>query len=336
MELLVVITIIGILIALLLPAVQAAREAARCLQCANNVKQLGLAMLNFENANGRFPPGGWGYGWVGDPDRGTGLEQPGGWIFCTLPQLDQLNLYMLGSDGDPENWTQKQRDGTKKIIETPLSITICPSRRSAKTYPFCAAQPYCCSGSVTSCAKSDYAACAGDQYMPEGGPNSGRGPLNLPDGRAYTRLRRWDNSDDATNSPATGISYRRSMIKIADITDGTSNTYMLGEKYMNSDTYLTGTDGNDNEQMYSGYDCDIFRSTYYSSSQGPTHVPVRDQPGIAGLLSFGSAHAAGVNMAFCDGSVQVIGYSIAPIVHKNLGNRKDGKVIDSKKTGFKG
>ncbi len=70
-ELLVVITIIGILIALLLPAVQAAREAARRAQCANNEKQLALGCLALESATGRYPCGGWGFGWVGDADRGT-------------------------------------------------------------------------------------------------------------------------------------------------------------------------------------------------------------------------------------------------------------------------
>ncbi len=95
-ELLVVITIIGILIALLLPAVQAAREAARKLHCGNNLKQLALGALNHELAHGFFPSAGWGYLWVGDPDRGTGKEQPGCWVYATLPYVEQQALHDLG------------------------------------------------------------------------------------------------------------------------------------------------------------------------------------------------------------------------------------------------
>ena len=96
-ELLVVITIIGILIALLLPAVQAAREAARTAQCQNNVKQLALGCLNHESVTRRFPTGGWGGCWTGDPDRGTDWRQPGGWIYNILPYAEQQAIHDLGS-----------------------------------------------------------------------------------------------------------------------------------------------------------------------------------------------------------------------------------------------
>ncbi len=116
---------------------------------------------------------------------------------------------------------------------------------------------------------------------------------------------------------------------MGQITDGTSDTYMLGEKYLNPDNYYDGNDNADNETMYAGYDNDISRSTYYNGSS-PDHTPRQDTPGTTNLWTFGSAHAIGLNMAFCDGSVQMINYTIDPETHRRLGNRHDGLAIDGK------
>ena len=165
------ITIIGILIALLLPAVQAAREAARQLQCKNNLKQLALGMLNFRADNGHFPSGGWGCCWVGDPDRGTGIEQPGGWLYSILPHMEQLALYQLGTDGDPNNWTATQLAGAAQRVQTPLAIMKCPTRRQAVLYPMGSTSyglvgPHG-SAPTPQCSRGDYASCAGDQAVSE-------------------------------------------------------------------------------------------------------------------------------------------------------------------------
>src|SRR5215469_8840286 len=92
-ELLVVITIIGILIALLLPAINAAREAARRFSCSNNLKQMGIAVSNHLSAYKCLPTGGWGWDWIGDPNRGFGRRQPGDWAFCLLPWMEHKEMW---------------------------------------------------------------------------------------------------------------------------------------------------------------------------------------------------------------------------------------------------
>ena len=127
-ELLVVIAIIAMLVTLLLPAVQAAREAARRTQCINHLKQIGLGSLNHESAHGFLPSGGWGFGWIGDPDRGYGLRQPGGWMYNILAFIEQGDLHDIGK-GLPQK--QKELALGQQLATTPVSFYSCPSRRDA-------------------------------------------------------------------------------------------------------------------------------------------------------------------------------------------------------------
>lgn len=151
-ELLVVIAIIGALIGLLLPAVQMAREAARRSTCGNNLRQQAVAVKLHEEAHKTYPTGGWGADWVGDPDRGFGPKQPGGWIYNVLPYLEQGGLREIGKG---------QSDGTKrfalvKLLETPLEIFQCPSRRLDRLYSYTGPKPLKNVDPPDKVAKSDY------------------------------------------------------------------------------------------------------------------------------------------------------------------------------------
>ena len=312
-ELLVVIAIIGILIALLLPAVQAAREAARRLQCQNNLKQLGLAMINHENTHGFLSSGGWGWLWTGDPDRGVGKKQPAGWNYAILPFLELQSLHELGSDGQPDVITEQQRNGAIRRDQSPLAVFVCPSRRSALVYPRPRGMSYYNSGQISRAGVIDYAANAGDTT-----PRWYSGPTSMTAAKTFN----WDTSGAQGN---TGISYARSEIRMAEISDGTTNTYMLGEKYLNADRYEDGWDHADDFGMYEGCAHDTYRWCHESGR------PRQDTPGLAIFDVFGSTHVAGCNMVLCDGSVRMINYSIQPGIHAALGNRADGKVIDAGK-----
>ena len=320
-ELLVVITIIGILISLLLPAVQSAREAARRMQCQNNLKQLGLAMLCQETAAGEFPSGGWGWGWQPQADRGSGLRQPGGWMYSILPYLEQEALHRLGMGGNPSSVAAANAERNRIA----LAIVTCPSRRKTRALTNHVNSFYNCDPTnVTS--RSDYAANAGDQPICQFGNNpDGWGPPSLEEGDRPDYP--WPNT-----SSFTGIAFLRSTVRVADVRDGTSNTYMIGEKYLNPDDYTTGLDGGDDEGIFCGFANDNQRTAYRG------WPPAQDRPGDARLFeiepgqlstcSFGSAHAGVCNFVFCDGSVHQISYALDPEVHRRLGNRYDGLPID--------
>jgi len=319
-ELLVVIAIIGILIALLLPAVQAAREAGRQLQCQNNLKQIGLGFVNHEEAHAHFPAGGWGWGWVGDADRGAGIRQPGGWIYNVLPFVEQEALHDLGAG---ENDTRK-RAANRRQAETPLSFFNCPTRRPALAYPYLTYNEGGTGGpplnfdEPDSVARTDYGANGGQTYTDPATVGWWvAGPTTIPDGATLA------SKAAIINRVANGIVYTLSTVSFTEIPDGASNTYMVGEKYLNPDFYFNGRDLGDNENMYIGDNGDISRWTY--------QPPMQDQAGLTTWIVFGSAHSAGFNVALCDGSVRMINYTIAAEIHACLGNRKDGRVIDQGK-----
>ena len=301
-ELLVVIAIIAILIGLLLPAVQKVREASSRTRCTNNLKQFGIATHACHDAHGHLPSGGWGWLWAGVPDRGVGIHQPGGWIYSVLPYIEQSALANLGASGTD---AQKIAEFTQRV-STPISLYNCPSRRMGGPYPN--APPYPYYGNFAGqafppmLARTDYAANAGGQNANEifGGPSS----LAQGDDPAYG----WPST-----TGFNGICFQRSTIALGHITAGTSNTYMIGEKYLNPANYLTGTDGGDNETMHTGMNNDVNRCS--------ANLPMQDLRGTSDAFRWGSAHASGINMAFCDGSVRVVTYTVDLATHQAAGSR---------------
>jgi prepilin-type N-terminal cleavage/methylation domain-containing protein/prepilin-type processing-associated H-X9-DG protein len=332
-ELLVVIAIIGVLVALLLPAVQAAREAARQKQCTNNLKQMGLAFLNHEAAQKSLPSSGWGWRWQPDPDRGYGENQPGGWAYNILSYLELQNLRNIGKGG---NSTGPRAD-LLPLVNTPVPVFYCPSRSRAVAYPLvrngdlginltaCAA-PNCV------VARADYAANSGNINPGNTGEESGPG--------SYAAAATFDyyyDSSGTQRNPLNGITYQRSEVKLAQITDGTSNTVMVGERYINIDAYFNGQDPADDQNTYVAHDRDMNRYTAISPAAAAgsdvaripvvaaqIRPPLADRPGFeSDGRSFGGPHAAGINMVFCDGSVQFISFDVDTEAWRLLGGRSD-------------
>ncbi|MBN2579787.1 MAG: DUF1559 domain-containing protein [Pirellulales bacterium] len=315
-ELLVVIAIIGILIALLLPAIQSAREAARQITCSNNLRQIGEAAQHHLVSQGFFPTCGWGYSWVGDPDRGFGKSQPGGWIYNIMPFCEMKKLHDQGMGSS----ATIKKSILRMSMGTPVSFMNCPTRRPAMAFPAPISWGQPANANAGPQARSDYAVNAGD-YWTVG---------------AYKE----DFGDyDKFEKTQTGVSYSRSTIGTKKIQDGLSNTYFAGEKNLNPDDYLTGQDWADNGPMFEGHDWDVVRWTGHwvnkkiMSQNDPIYYPPkRDRPGDAtGIYNFGSAHRNGCNMVFCDGSCHLVSYQVDQELHRRLGNRcdpRDHQVVD--------
>jgi prepilin-type processing-associated H-X9-DG protein len=311
-ELLVSISIIGMLMALMLPAIQSARESSRRTTCQNHLRQLSAAVMSHEAAHGRLPTGGWGGGWVSDPDRGTGQRQPGGWAHALLPYLERNDLFLHGRGAEAP---QKAAD-LALLVRSPLTVFHCPSRRSAVPYPVIlplAREPFGCLP-VDLAARSDYAANAGDQPRCEIADYRGPPTLAEGDDPAFA----WPDVSDHT-----GVIYLRSQTQPGHLRDGRTLTYLFGEKYVSPEGYYSGSDHGDDWSVYTGYQDDICRTAWYA--------PMFDgaaERWMSAECRFGSPHPGGWNVVFCDGSVRAMSFAIDLDVHARLANRADGETID--------
>ncbi|TWT42650.1 Type II secretion system protein G precursor [Botrimarina hoheduenensis] len=338
-ELLVVIAIIGILVALLLPAVQAAREAARRTQCTNQLKQLALGCLNHESTHQFLPSSGWGFRWTGDPNLGVGEHQPGGWTFSLLPYLEEGAVAAIGeglSDADKNAALLQQK-------LTPIGIFTCPSRDGGGLGP----GP---EGSINSdpvpggiVAKTDYAGNGGcgipsmttiDKSPRPAGPGSKfcaeKYPASLGTPLCSGMVTR------ETASKFDGVFVPRWPVELRKIVDGTSKTILIAERWLHIS--LQGADGapvpSNNNSMYQGYDWDTIR--WASSFTNPSFeqfgmfaMPKPDTEdqhpdlGNGQMWSFGSSHPGVFVASFCDGSVRSLTYDVDPGEMERLAARND-------------
>jgi prepilin-type N-terminal cleavage/methylation domain-containing protein len=299
-ELLVVIAIIAVLVGLLLPAVQKVREAANRMSCQNNLKQIGLALHNYHDAQRCFPPGYFASVPYGDPDGDQALDTTPGWGWGTyiLPYLEQGNLF------GQFNLIQPVQSFTG--IQTMLKVYTCPSDLVPDA-PF--AVPDAFGNLVAMSASSSYAAsCGGDE-------------------------------SDTTDPTGKGVFYRNSRTRITDITDGTSQTILIGERAcanaygiwagaLNGGVVLRGplnpNPGNSTGQA----PCLVLAHSHLNNT-------IADTDG--GLDDFSSLHPGGSNILLGDGAVHFIraipsdnpdgSYTADSLIFQALGTRASGEVI---------
>jgi len=287
-ELLVVIAIIAILIGLLLPAVQKVREAAARMKCGNNLKQIGIAVHSYHDANGYMPPGGF-----------TPWGAEGSWPYRILPYIEQDNVAKLNTSNNVDPVRYKG-----------VPIYNCPSRRNTAAIP-----------AQGNRYLMDYAAATPAQVNNYNG---------------------WDQFwyGDVWGMSWTGGAYNGVIVRggqngsgpwyggkstMTSITDGTSNTLMIGEKRLDTRNYFSG-DWHDDCGWGDGWDPDVIR---YTGQAGMNGNPRRDQAGGVYGYEFGSVHSSGIVGLMADGSVRTISFSIDPTTFNALGTRNGGEVISN-------
>jgi hypothetical protein len=229
-----------------------------------------------------------------------------------LPYLEQSPLAALGNATSGA----ARRAAIAQILQTPLSTWHCPTRRTVKLYrvdnAIAFVQTPFVTNTLTQSARNDYAINGGENVL-----GIGQGPDSLAHGDSGgSAFPNWNNS--------TGISHTRSKITIGAVIDGTSYTYLVGEKYLPVDRYETGVSLGDDQGPYISDERDSMRWAVLS---GTYMAPQRDRRGEAGIDSwkFGSAHSVDFQVALCDASVRGVRYTVAEQVHRGLCNRRDGR-----------
>jgi prepilin-type N-terminal cleavage/methylation domain-containing protein/prepilin-type processing-associated H-X9-DG protein len=298
-ELLVVIAIIGILISMLLPAVQQVREAARRTQCANNSRQLALACLNYESAHMHFPPGlnvpldaeldasGTIPGWVTDIDSPKIQLRFGSWMMWILPFMEQNNIY------DGLDFTQ--REYANALGPDSMAASNIPTLRCPSDIP-------------------DEEVIFNDYHF---GVNSYFGSAGIQ-GWFLSGLTR------------DGVLFYNSATTFGGISDGSSNTFLIGERYSNDPEYpaFKNFRGWAWSSAYSARDCIVgmLEPVNYQLPDG-----VGPNPSFSWtdkkFNSFSSAHPGGANFALCDGSVHFVPNATNLETLENLAIRNDGNVV---------
>jgi prepilin-type N-terminal cleavage/methylation domain-containing protein/prepilin-type processing-associated H-X9-DG protein len=306
-ELLVVIAIIAVLIALLLPAVQSAREAARRAQCANNLKQIGLALHNYHDAIGAFSPG-----WIArlDPTTGDNAGPGWGWASMILPQLEQAVVFNAINFPLP---IESPANQTARL--TRINVFACPSDASFVpqfTVVDSNTTNVTLGDSICDVSSTNYVGCFG-----KGDPSSlyPYSPTDNPPGR--------DNGE--------GLFFRNRSIAIAAITDGTSQTLAVGEKSQNlARATWTGAVTNaavpitelQAEDGLSPEGGDALVVAHTGELDGPNSRPAHaDQ--------FWARHPGGAQFAFADGSVRFLKEKRPLAIFQAMATRAGGEVLSA-------
>jgi prepilin-type N-terminal cleavage/methylation domain-containing protein/prepilin-type processing-associated H-X9-DG protein len=300
-ELLVVIAIIGILIGLVLPAVQKVRAAAARIQCKNHMKQIGLAFHNYEGAHGCFPPG-----YTSNQQLTDGTGPGWGWAAFLLPYLEQENTFRLIDFSQPSI-----APGNHAVARTVnVKFLRCPS--DLRNDPIPNSDFVNNGGLVGDLARSNYVACYGNT------PFLGEQPSVLTNHLVIDGI------------SGRGMFYRNSKTRVADITDGLSNTFMVGERSAKNSMstwvgVIPGATWNSINDVanYGGIPSNL-AATLVLGHACRQHPPSTEL-GVA--EDFSSQHINGINVLFCDGSVHSIHKSINMGVYPFTASVADGKVI---------